>query len=188
MKSTKKDGNVLRQLSVDFEKVFPIPAHWIEWSETKKRYTCFVDLADTKCVEYNKMFEVWTKRQSEVDDQAAEIKRLEYMLGNKGEHPHLKSYLEAEVHRRHEEKKTSPGYKPMSKEDIEQLIKEVVDDCEQNPDKYQRNLYQQVDDLQKRLDAAYIKLVMLRQTELWREDDIFELFEELEQALRGGES
>ncbi|OBY75921.1 hypothetical protein [Acinetobacter gyllenbergii] len=43
----------------------------------------------------------------------------------------------------------------------------------------------EVDELQKRVDGAYIKLAMLRQTELWREDDIFELFDELEQALKG---
>ncbi|MCH7392438.1 hypothetical protein [Acinetobacter dispersus] len=42
------------------------------------------------------------------------------------------------------------------------------------------------DELQKRVDGAYIKLAMLRQTELWREDDIFELFDELEQVLKGG--
>lgn len=46
----------------------------------------------------------------------------------------------------------------------------------------------EVDELQRRIDGAYIKLAMLRQTELWREDDIFELFDELEQALKGGES
>lgn len=44
----------------------------------------------------------------------------------------------------------------------------------------------EVNVLQKRVDVAYIKLAMLRQTELWREDDIFELFEELEQTLKGG--
>ena len=43
------------------------------------------------------------------------------------------------------------------------------------------------DALQARVDGAYVKLAMLRQTELWQEDDIYELFEELEQALKGGE-
>lgn len=39
--------------------------------------------------------------------------------------------------------------------------------------------------IQNRLDTAYDKLALLRQTELWREDEIFELYEELEQALNG---
>ncbi|MCH7353292.1 MULTISPECIES: hypothetical protein [unclassified Acinetobacter] len=64
----------------EFEKEFPIPAHWIEWSEEKHRYTCFVDLADTRCAEYNKMFAVWEKRQQEIDAlEANNIRRSEHI-------------------------------------------------------------------------------------------------------------
>ncbi|WP_288419147.1 hypothetical protein [uncultured Acinetobacter sp.] len=50
-----------------------------------------------------------------------------------------------------------------------------------------REQQKQIYKLQAQVDGAYVKLAMLRQTELWREDDIYELFEELEQALEGGE-
>lgn len=60
-----------------FEKVFPIPAHWIEWSESKKRYDCHVGLVDRKCSEYNKMFEVWQSRQAEIDEKDKRIEELQ---------------------------------------------------------------------------------------------------------------
>ncbi|WP_354734531.1 hypothetical protein [Acinetobacter nosocomialis] len=101
---------------------------------------------------------VFQVQQSKLNEQAAEIKRLEYMLGDKGEHPQLKAYIDAEIHRRYEEKKASSDHKSISKEDVDQLIKEVLDDCEQNPNKYQRNLYKQVDELQKQVNELKAEL------------------------------
>ncbi|WP_166167976.1 hypothetical protein [Acinetobacter sp. SA01] len=58
----------MSELRQNFEKSFPIPAHWIEWSESKNRYDCHVGLADSKCAEYNKMFNVWCVQQAKVDE------------------------------------------------------------------------------------------------------------------------
>lgn len=64
-------------------------------------------------------------------------------------------------------------------ESLSIAFKKIQDDC--------KSKQKQVDELQARLDGAYVKLEILRQIELWREDDIYELFEELEKALKGSE-
>lgn len=51
-----------------FEEVFPIPAHWIEWSLSKNRYDCHIGLADSKCSEYNNMFKVWQHQQAKINE------------------------------------------------------------------------------------------------------------------------
>ncbi|MDQ8953505.1 hypothetical protein RFH42_11090 [Acinetobacter rudis] len=51
-----------------FEEKFPIPAHWIEWNDQLGRYDCHVGLADSKCSEYNKMFDVWKSRQADMNE------------------------------------------------------------------------------------------------------------------------
>lgn len=69
----------MSELRQEFEKSFPIPAHWIEWSESKNRYDCHVGLADSKCAEYNKMFNVWCVRQAKIDElqlKNAELARI----------------------------------------------------------------------------------------------------------------
>lgn len=58
----------LEKMREAFEKIFPIPAFWIEWSESKKRYDCHVGLADRTCSAYNQMFEIWQSRQAEIDE------------------------------------------------------------------------------------------------------------------------
>lgn len=55
-------------MSEEFEEVFPIPAHWIEWSPSKNRYDCHVGLADSKCSEYNNMFKVWQHQQAKINE------------------------------------------------------------------------------------------------------------------------
>lgn len=69
----------MSELRLEFEKSFPIPAHWIEWSESKNRYDCHVGLADSKCAEYNKMFNVWCVRQAKIDGLKDQLYRIGYV-------------------------------------------------------------------------------------------------------------
>lgn len=56
----------LLALKAQFEKEFPIPAHWITWSPTKQRYDCHIGLADSHCSKYNAMFNVWCSQQEKI--------------------------------------------------------------------------------------------------------------------------
>lgn len=51
---------------VQFEKAFPVPAHWIEFNEKRNKYYCPY-VADAKADEYQAKWEVWQERQSEID-------------------------------------------------------------------------------------------------------------------------
>lgn len=111
----------------------------IQWVDEILTKICDIAVHET-----NKLFE------ETIDQKDAEIKRLEYMLGDKGEHPQLRAYIDAEIHRRYTETFKSPNHESIPKDEIEQLVKEVVDEFNQNPQKYERNLYKQVDNLVER--------------------------------------
>ena len=51
----------------EFEKAFPIPAHWIEFDEKANKYYCPY-VADAKASEYQSMWKVWQHQQSKVDE------------------------------------------------------------------------------------------------------------------------
>ena len=46
----------------DFEKKFPIPAHWIEFDEKRNKYYCPY-VADAKAQEYQARWETWQQAQ-----------------------------------------------------------------------------------------------------------------------------
>lgn len=58
----------MNNLRSEFEKDFPIPAHWIEWNDQLFRYDCHVGLADSTCIRYNLMFDVWCKQQKKIEE------------------------------------------------------------------------------------------------------------------------
>lgn len=90
----------------------------------------------------------WQSRQAEVDELSQENTRLKYLVGEKIGHPSARDLLDAEVQRQLEEQKQSENREFLTDEDIENLIKGVLKDHDENPDKYWINIYKQVDDLQ----------------------------------------
>lgn len=87
-------------------------------------------------------------RQAEVDELSQENTRLKYLVGEKIGHPSARDLLDAEVQRQLEEQKQSENKEFLTDEDIENLIKGVLKDHDENPNKYWINIYKQVDDLQ----------------------------------------
>lgn len=51
----------------EFQKAFPIPAHWIEFDEKSKRYYCPY-VADAKAHEYQAQWVVWQHQQAKVEE------------------------------------------------------------------------------------------------------------------------
>ena len=51
----------------EFEKAFPIPAHWIEFDEKANRYYCPY-VADTTASEYQSKWVVWQHQQAKVEE------------------------------------------------------------------------------------------------------------------------
>ncbi|MBJ8421890.1 hypothetical protein I6M74_08250 [Acinetobacter bereziniae] len=90
----------------------------------------------------------WQSRQAEVDELSQENTRLKYLVGEKIGHPSARDLLDAEVQRQLEEQKQSENKEFLTDEDIENLIKGVLKDHDENPNKYWINIYKQVDDLQ----------------------------------------
>lgn len=67
----------------EFEKAFPIPAHWIEFNEKLNKYYCPYS-ADYEASKYQAKWEVWQHRQTEVEELNQHIKRLESKLDEVG--------------------------------------------------------------------------------------------------------
>lgn len=51
----------------EFEKAFPIPAHWIEFNEKSNEYYCPY-VADAKAFEYQSQWVVWQHQQKRIDE------------------------------------------------------------------------------------------------------------------------
>lgn len=80
-------------------------------------------------------------------DLEAENERLRYLVGEKIGHPSARDLLDAEISRQLAEQKANGEKEFMSDEDVEGLISEVLKDHDENPNKYWKNLYRQIDDL-----------------------------------------
>ncbi|EPC6055593.1 hypothetical protein ACR0U8_003285 [Acinetobacter baumannii] len=83
----------------------------------------------------------------ELIELQAENERLRYLVGEKVGHPSTRDLLDAEINRQLTEQKANGDKEFMSDEDIEQLIREVLKDHDENPNKYWKNLYRQIDSL-----------------------------------------
>ncbi|MDC5109794.1 hypothetical protein NRA17_02205 [Acinetobacter baumannii] len=63
----------------EFEKAFPIPAHWIEFDEKTNRYYCPY-VADTTASTYQSKWVVWQHQQAKVEDLQKRVDTLELKL------------------------------------------------------------------------------------------------------------
>lgn len=59
----------------EFQKAFPIPAHWIEFDEKTNRYYCPY-VADAKAYEYQAQWVVWQHQQAKVDQLKDQLIKL----------------------------------------------------------------------------------------------------------------
>lgn len=91
-------------------------------------------------------------RQAEVDELFQENTRLKYLVGEKIGHPSARDLLDAEVQRQFDEQTLSSDKEFMTDEEIENLIKNVLKDHDENPNKYWPNLFKQIDDLKAEVD------------------------------------
>ncbi|HIE4459338.1 TPA: hypothetical protein ACXNAH_003539 [Acinetobacter nosocomialis] len=66
----------------DFQKAFPIPAHWIEFDEKTNRYYCPY-VADATASAYQSQWVVWQHQQAKVEEleQELESERAEQIKG-----------------------------------------------------------------------------------------------------------
>lgn len=110
-----------------------------------------VEITQAEIPEYLRC-EMAQSRQTEIDELSQEITRLKYLVGEKIGHPSVRDLLDAEVQRQLEVQKQSGNKEILTDEDIENLIKGVLKDHDENPDKYWINIYKQVDDLKKKLE------------------------------------
>ena len=67
---------------IQFEKAFPIPAHWIEFDEKRNKYVCQYNAIDHHLLIYQAKWEVWQERQSEIDQLKAKKTALVHALVN----------------------------------------------------------------------------------------------------------
>ncbi|MEG2267285.1 MAG: hypothetical protein RSC68_23525 [Acinetobacter sp.] len=63
----------------EFEKAFPVPAHWIEFDGKSNKYYCpFV--ADATASEYQSKWVVWQHQQAKVDELQKRLDAAIYLL------------------------------------------------------------------------------------------------------------
>lgn len=65
----------------EFQKAFPIPAHWIEFDEKTNRYYCPY-IADAKAYEYQAQWVVWQNQQAKVLELKEKVQNVLDIIDN----------------------------------------------------------------------------------------------------------
>lgn len=175
---------------IQFEKAFPIPAHWIEFDEKRNKYYCPY-VADAEAYEYQAKWEVWQERQSEIDQLKAEVEKLK----NPSLVLHTKKYKEQceafESLSDAEKKAYSIGYEWACKVSQQQILTLIQDheSIEDRSDKERDRLKAEKAVLEKRFDSGIDLIESLYKNEFNQRSNAdihISQVREVEKALRGG--
>lgn len=104
-------------------------------------------------------YKIWNFLNKEITELKNETQRLQYLVGEKIGHPSSRDYLDAEICRQLDEQKRLGQKEFMTDTEIEDLVKSVIRDHDENPNRYWKNLYKQIDDLTKQVSALSNQLL-----------------------------
>ncbi len=177
----------------EFQKAFPIPAHWIEFDEKANRYYCPY-VADATASTYQSKWVVWQHQQAKVEELKATIKGNHGRIAELERLNRVKAQAIIDLHQEITELKASHHGEVIGHEVHFKKIKQERDELQTLYTQQGINMLK----LQKQVDAALKKLDK-RRDELWskwkwqadmQDQGAANAFEEaywiLEQALKGG--